>query len=78
MSDRPVPIDRLQVDVQQLVEDHPPRWRDRNKKIVYDIACPPGSSHHGRLEYTRWRAMPWPGSIDARSAVSRLVERPGY
>jgi hypothetical protein len=78
MNDRPVPIDRHQFEAQQLVQDHPPRWRHRNKQIVYDIACPPGSVHQGQLEYTRWDAMPLPETVDTRSAKSRMVHRPGY
>ncbi len=78
MSDRPEPIDRQSFEVQQLVRDHPPRWRHPNKTIVHEIACPPGSSHRGRIEYTRWAAMPLPGSVDARSALGRLFDRPGY
>ncbi len=78
MSDRPEPIDRLQFEVQQLVQEHPPRWRHRNKTIVHEIACPPGSAHQGQLEYTRWAAMPLPGSVDTRSAMSRMVDQPGY
>jgi len=78
MSDRPEPIDRQQFELWQLVQEHPPRWRHRNKKIVHEIACPPGSAHQGTLEYTRWTAMPLPGSVDTRAAMSRLVHQPGY
>ena len=77
MSDRPEPIDRQQFDVRQLVQEHPPRWQHRNKKIVHEIACPPGSAHQGQLEYTRWAAMPLPGSVDTWAAMSRLVDQPG-
>ena len=78
MSDRPEPIDRLQFEARQLVQEHPPRWRHRNKTIVHEIACPPGSAHQGQLEYTRWAAMPLPEIVDTRSAMRRMMDQPGY
>ncbi len=47
MSDRPEPIDRLQFEARRLVQEHPPRWRHRNKVIVHEIACPPGIGASG-------------------------------
>jgi hypothetical protein len=78
MSDPRQPIGRHRFVAQELVEQHPPRWRDRNKTIVYEIACPPGSTHPGQLEYSRWAAMPLPGSVDPGSAAARAVSRPGF
>ena len=78
MSNRPEPIERHQFEIQQLVTEHPPRWNDRNKRIVFEIACPARSAHQGHLEYTRWAAMPLPGHVDTRSAISRLAHHPGY
>jgi hypothetical protein len=46
-----------------LVTEFPPRLRNHHKQIVYDIACPPGCTHGGRLEFSRWRAMPLPETI---------------
>ena len=39
MSDRPEPIERQLFELPQLVKDHPPLWNDRNKQIVFAIAC---------------------------------------
>jgi hypothetical protein len=78
MSDRPEPIDRQMFEVQQLVQEHPPRWRHPNKKIVHEIACPRGSAQQGKLEFSRWAAMPLADNVDAQSAMSRLMNQPGY
>ncbi len=80
MSERhpPDPIERHVFDTSRLVRDHPPRWRDRNKQVVYEIACPTGSTREGQLEYSRWPAMPLPASVDVRSASSRCADRPGF
>jgi hypothetical protein len=78
MNDHLEPIERVQFDTQQLVTEHPPIWRDRNKRIVFEIACPPGSAHCGRLDYSRWRAMALPLTVDAAAAARRVVGRAGF
>jgi hypothetical protein len=50
MSNQHEPIYQQQFDMQQLVTDYSPRWEDRNKKIVFAIACPAGTAHQGRLD----------------------------
>ena len=44
-------IQRVEYDTAELVAAHPPQWKDKNKKLVYEIACPIGSSHSGTLTY---------------------------
>ena len=58
-----VPLDRLEFDAQALVAEHPPRWRDANKRVVHELASPPGALHAGRLRYSRWPALPLPGAV---------------
>ncbi len=72
------PLDRLSASAQELMTAHPPRWRDTNKQIVFDISTPPGSVHRGQVEYSRWGAMPLPSSIDIASAAARLRHCPGF
>ena len=48
------PICRQIFDTQATIESHPPKLRHANKKLVYQIACPPNSVHHGRLVFSRW------------------------
>jgi len=57
------PICRHEFEAQKLVTDFPPRITDPNKKMVYDIACPPGCGHRGRLVFSRWRSMELPETI---------------
>jgi hypothetical protein len=78
MNDRPQPIERLQFETTQLIREHPPQWHDRNKQIVHEIACPPGSVYQGQLEYSRWGAMPLPETVDTQSAARRIADRPGF
>ncbi len=50
-----------------LTREHPPRFRNDNKRLVHAIACPEGATHRGAIRCTRWRALSlsplaWPGS----------------
>jgi hypothetical protein len=59
----------------ELVAEFPPRIQNHNKQAVYDIACPPGCTHGGRLEFSRWRAMPLPETIAGPFAGLQLERR---
>lgn len=75
----PEPLDRRDFDPARLLTDHPPRWRDRNKRIVFAIACPPGSTYGGgRLRYSRWPAFRLPGEFDVAAALERVEARAGF
>jgi hypothetical protein len=63
-----VPLERLEIDAQELVAGHPPRWRDANKRIVHQTASPPGAVHAGRLRYSRWPALRLPESVGPSDA----------
>jgi hypothetical protein len=77
MTSVPVATTRHTFDAQELVSAHPPRFRHTNKRTANDIACPPGSVHAGRIEYSRWPAFRLPAKLsDARSCVLEL--RAGY
>jgi hypothetical protein len=78
MDDPLEPLERLQFETRQLMADHPPMWRDRNKRVVFEVACPRGSTHGGKLDYSRWRAMPLPRRVDAAAAARRVVPRAGF
>jgi hypothetical protein len=45
------------------MRDHPPRWTHPNKRAVFELACPPGSKHHGTIGYSRWAAEPLPDHV---------------
>jgi hypothetical protein len=60
------------------MEDHPPVLQNPNKKIVFGITCPPGSSHGGRIIYTRWRAMRLPDSTVPDRIIGSAIRREGF
>ena len=71
-------MERRPFEAQRLMDDHPPVLRNPNKKIVFGIACPPGSSHDGRIIYTRWRAMRLPDSTVPYRVIGSTVRREGF
>jgi hypothetical protein len=58
------PLDRRAFDAAALMTDHPPRVHNANKRVVLDIACPPGAVHRGTIGYSRWAAMELPENLD--------------
>src|ERR1700722_9694117 len=57
-------LNHLGFDTPKLVKQHPPRFYNANKKLVLSLMCPKGpESHHGRLEYTRWKQFELPETI---------------
>jgi hypothetical protein len=63
------PLESIQFDAGELVRQHPPRWRHRNKAAVYEVACSTGYPFEGTIRYARWPAMPLPVSVKERSRV---------
>jgi hypothetical protein len=45
-------ICRQTFDTQALMNSHPPKFYHANKKLVYDICCPPGCTHGGQLAFS--------------------------
>ncbi len=68
------PISRQVFNTQKMMEDFPPRFLNPNKKIVYGIACPPGSWYSGRMVFSRWAAVPLP-SLFSLGGYATEVER---
>jgi hypothetical protein len=74
-------IDRQTFNAQKLVELYPPKLYHRNKKVVYQIACPMDAVHNGELTFSRWRGMPLPKvltSSNFKVQKTALAERSGY
>lgn len=78
MSDHFNPIDRRQFEVARLMYEHRPSWGHRNKRVVYEIACPSGSVHVGQLKYSRWGALPLPDHFELGSVEGFVVNCCGY
>lgn len=53
-------IIRREFAAQELVRTYPPQAHHRNKRIVYEMTCPPGATHAGTLAFSRWRPLPLP------------------
>jgi hypothetical protein len=60
MTDAPQCLFRREFEADALVKTQPPRFRHANKRLVYELACPDGAVHGGRLVYTRWAQLPLP------------------
>jgi hypothetical protein len=57
-------LNHFTIDTTDLVKNHPPRFQNGHKKLVYGLACPNGwRSHHGSITYTRWKQLELPKSI---------------
>jgi len=57
------PIDHFQFDAGALIRNHPPLWRDQNKKTVFGIACNSGAPFAGQIVYRRWAEQPLPEAV---------------
>lgn len=71
-------ICRHTFNAQRLVDSYPPKLYDTNKKIVYQRACPPGSTFSGELAFSRWRAMPFPNILSFSDSQTEFHQQPGY
>lgn len=69
------PMQRVSMDSGQLMDDHPPRFNDVNKSLVYDIAHPAGSRLTGRLGYSRWDVMELPSSFNLTDVIKKTEGR---
>lgn len=73
MEIRTEPLERDVFEAHGLIEEFPPIWRHPNKRVVYEIACPPGCAFAGEIRYSRWGPMTLPETIDSGGA-SRLLD----
>ncbi|MDQ5910948.1 MAG: cat protein [Pseudomonadota bacterium] len=75
MATHPQLIYKYRIDTASMTAEYPPRWRHPNKQRVYEIACPPGSRHHGQIQLSRWCDFPLPGTLpNTPSAVFEISE----
>jgi hypothetical protein len=68
-------ICRQTFDTQAMMNSHPPKFYHPNKKLVYDICCPPGCTHRGQLAFSRWYAMPLPEYLSPLEHQTDLSDR---
>ncbi len=74
------PLQRRTYPAAQFVRQHPPVLRHENKQLLFAISCPEGTSHAGKLEYSRWPELPLPDhrEVDPAKAAELVVVRDGY
>lgn len=65
-------------DLSTLMTEHPPQFRHVNKQVVYQIACPPGTTYTGQLVFSRWRSMVLPQAFTPALHQTKVEERQGY
>ncbi len=71
------PTERRSWEAVRLMADHPPRWTNPNKQVVFDIACSTGSPVAGRIEYSRWPELPLPERI-LQLGPTVVSQAPGF
>ena len=60
----PVCLLRREYNAAVLLDEHPPVLRHPHKRLVFELACPPGAVHADTLELTRWSALPLPATVE--------------
>jgi len=72
------PIERLSFSAARLMADHPPIWRDPNKRIVSEISCPTGAEYEGEIRFSRWPALALVESVELGVANCGVEHRDGF
>lgn len=72
------PLDHLSIPASEFFRLAPPRIVDRNKAIVFEMACPPDARHDGVIEYTRWPVMTLPEDFEEFDPSVYTEVRPGF
>ncbi|MBD2576266.1 hypothetical protein [Oscillatoria sp. FACHB-1406] len=74
-QDANAPICRHTFAAQNLMDSHPPKVKNPNKKIVFDIASPPEATHSGEIVFSRWKTMPLPPTVAPTPIQTELEVR---
>lgn len=74
----PAPIKRWTFPTAELMRRYPPRLEHSNKRVIFQLACPPDAVHAGELMASRWEASCLPEWMDGTHAANLLRERQGY
>lgn len=76
-STLPALICRRSWEADELVRRWPPKFAHPNKKVLYDVACPPGTRHGGTVTSSRWTGGRLPTDVP-RERVTEVTGRPGF
>lgn len=69
---------RQTLNAQNLIDSYPPKLQNANKKVVYQIACPPGCSHKSIITCSRWQPVTLPSHFTASGSQTKLKEQNNY
>jgi hypothetical protein len=64
------PIEQTEFQADELIRNHPPQWRHRNKSVVFEIARSSGFPFEGRITFARWAEERPTGPILAQGKFS--------
>lgn len=78
LPDSQVPIYRQVLGLQDIFDRYPPRLTNFNKRLVFDLVCPPGATHHGTVIVSRWGPTQLPGKFVRVEKQLTLQHRSGY
>ena len=74
---QPALICRRSWEADELVRRWPPKFAHPNKKVLYDVACPPGTHHGGTVNSSRWTGGRLPTDVP-QVRVTEVTGRPGF
>jgi hypothetical protein len=60
------PIEQSRYEAGELIKKNPPHFHNRNKRLVYELACSSGVPFEGVIWYSRWPEEQPPAEIPAQ------------
>jgi hypothetical protein len=72
------PLERESFEAAALMAQFPPKLQNRNKQVIYQIACPQGSSPAGSVTYSRWGAMSLPDHFERQPSLRLIASENAY
>src|SRR4051812_22099141 len=72
------PLQQAEFNAQRLLTEHPPVWCHPSKRLVFEIACPAGSTSHGIIRYSRWAPRKLPARIAWPPPHDLVLPRPDF
>ncbi|MBN1800863.1 MAG: hypothetical protein JW891_05110 [Candidatus Lokiarchaeota archaeon] len=72
-------IIREQFDASDLMNRFPPKLFNHNKQLAFNIACPLGCVHIGKLTFSKWSQISWPEDLDKNGLTTQhLIDQNIY
>ncbi|GAB2478733.1 hypothetical protein [Algoriphagus taiwanensis] len=71
-------LERFTFEASKLMVEEPAQLFSKNKRIVYDLSCPPSAVYHGKIEYSRWQKMDLPEEVYLGNKSIKPILQEGY